>query len=178
MQENLDAGSAEKAESGSGKNKTVAKSVTFEDILAKDGRIVYKTKGVSMLPMLHQNRDLVIIVTPQGRLKKYDVALYRRGGRYVLHRVIGVNTGSYAIRGDNTYAVETVPDAAVIGVLKAFVRKGRQHDVTDKDYLLYVRFWCAVYPVRAFLVRGRRLAVRAARKLGLVPVLKKILRRE
>ena len=43
-------------------------SVTFEELLEKDGRLVYKTKGVSMLPMLHQNRDLVIIQVPSSRL--------------------------------------------------------------------------------------------------------------
>ena len=35
-----------------------------------------------MLPMLRQNRDLVVIAPPQGRLQKYDVALYRRGSAY------------------------------------------------------------------------------------------------
>ena len=52
---------------------------TFEEILSKDGKLVYKTKGVSMNPMLYQNRDLVVIVPVKERLKKYDVALYRRG---------------------------------------------------------------------------------------------------
>ena len=78
---------------------------TFEDILARDGRLVYKTRGVSMEPMLRQNRDLVVIRVPGSRLKKYDVALYKRGKDYVLHRVIGVADGHYLIRGDNNYAV-------------------------------------------------------------------------
>ena len=61
-------------------------SVTFEEILATQGRLIYKTKGVSMLPMLRQDRDLVHIVPPAGRLKKYDVAFYRRidGNKTVL----------------------------------------------------------------------------------------------
>lgn len=52
---------------------------SFEELLEKDGRLVYKTRGVSMNPMLYQNRDLVVIEPPAGRLDKYDVALYRRG---------------------------------------------------------------------------------------------------
>ena len=36
---------------------------TFEEILSRDGRLIYKTRGVSMQPMLYQNRDLVIIET-------------------------------------------------------------------------------------------------------------------
>ena len=58
-------------------------SMTFEDILARDGKLVYKTRGVSMEPMLRQNRDLVVIRVPSSRLKKYDVALYKRGDNYV-----------------------------------------------------------------------------------------------
>ena len=140
-------------------------SVTFEELLEKDGRLVYKTKGVSMLPMLHQNRDLVIIQVPSSRLKKYDVALYRRGENYVLHRVIGFGNDCYLIRGDNTYSVETVPEQAVIGVLTAFVRKGKQRKVTDPRYLVYVHIWCRIYPLRSCYVRARRLAGRVVRRL-------------
>ena len=139
---------------------------TFEEILEKDGKLVYKTKGVSMNPMLYQNRDLVVIEVPKGRLKKYDVALYKRGKSYVLHRVIGVNEdGTYSIRGDNTYSIETVPESAVIGVLTAFVRDGQQHQVTDSDYQRYVKAWCAAYPLRSFYVHLKWRARSAAKKI-------------
>ena len=142
-------------------------SVTFEEILAKDGKLVYKTRGVSMLPMLHQNRDLVIIEVPEGRLRPMDVALYRRGANYVLHRVMEDTGDGYLIRGDNTYALETVPDEAIIGVLTSFVRKKKHISCTDPHYLRYVRFWNAIYPLRHFLNRCRRFAGRTTRKLGL-----------
>ena len=148
---------------------------SFEDLLARDGRLVYKTRGVSMEPMLRQDRDLVVIQAVSSRLKKYDVAFYRRGRDYVLHRVIGVEDGYYRIRGDNTYAVETVPDSAVLGVLTAFRRKGKQHQVTERGYRLYARCWNALYPLRHAWVRLRRLAVRIARKLGILPLLKRML---
>lgn len=151
--------------------------MTFEELLARDGRLVYRTRGVSMEPMLRQNRDLVNIRVPASRLEKYDVALYRRGRDYVLHRVVGVEPDHYLIRGDNTYAIEHVPDSAVIGVLTGFQRKGRRHEVTEPGYRLYACFWHGVYPLRALFVRCRRLAVRAARKTGLLPVIKKLLGR-
>ena len=150
----------------------------FEDLLQKEGRLVYKTKGTSMEPMLRQNRDLVIIEVPSARLQKYDVALYTRGDQYVLHRVIDVEDGYYNIRGDNTYAIEQVPFDAVIGVLKSFKRKGKRHDVSERGYRFYVRFWNAIYPLRTLWKRMRRLLIKAARKLGLIPILKKILLRK
>ena len=96
---------------------------TFEEVLEKDGRLVYKTRGVSMLPMLHQNRDIIVIVPLKRRLKKYDVVLYKRGSSYILHRIVGVRDEEYLIRGDNTYRLEHVPQETVIGVLTGFVRK-------------------------------------------------------
>lgn len=150
---------------------------TFEELLKKEGKLIYKTRGVSMLPMLHQNRDLVVIVPQAERLKKYDVALYRRGSSYVLHRVIDVKNEYYLIRGDNTFRMEKVPDSQVIGVLIAFVRNGKQYKVTDKRYQIYVRLWNAIYPLRSCYVFCRRMAVRAARKMGILPIIKKVLRR-
>ena len=138
---------------------------TFEDLLEQDGRLVYKTKGSSMRPLLRQDRDLVVIYKPEGRLKRYDVALYRRGPAYVLHRVIEVRDGYYLIRGDNTYALEHVPDEAVIGVLTAFNRKGKYHEVTERGYRFYVHAWDALYPARRVAIGGLRFAKRAARKL-------------
>ena len=142
-------------------------SASFEEILARDGVLVYKTSGVSMKPMLRQNRDLVTVRTPSSRLKRFDVALYRRGGDYVLHRVIKVRDGHYLIRGDNTFKLENVPDDAVIGVLTDFVRKGKEHGVTERGYRAYVRVWNLIYPFRALFARLRGIAGRAARKLGI-----------
>ena len=140
---------------------------SFEELLHKDGKLVYRTRGVSMLPMLHENRDLVIIRVPSSRLKKHDVALYRRGTDYVLHRVIGVEEGGYRILGDNTYNVERVAESDVIGVLTEFVRRGRTIPVTDRRYLAYVRFWRGIYPLRKAVVSCLRAAAKAARRMGL-----------
>lgn len=151
---------------------------TFEELLAKDGKLVYKTKGCSMLPLLRQDRDLVIIEVPSSRLKPLDVALYKRDSNYILHRVIRVEDGYYLIRGDNTYALETVPDTAVLGVLAGFQRNGKQVSVSNRLYRLYSRIWNILYPLRFFCVCIRQAAVRFARRLGILPIIKKAVRRE
>lgn len=152
--------------------------VTFEEILKRDGVLVYRTRGVSMEPMLWQNRDLVVIRVPENRLRPLDTALYRRGSDYILHRVIGVADDHYLIRGDNTYMIERVPADAVIGVLTEFRRKGKTYSVMDKTYRCYAHFWNSIYSVRAFCWRGRNRAVKTARRLGVLPLLKKALRHE
>ena len=149
---------------------------TFEEILSRDGRLVYKTKGFSMQPMLYQNRDLVIIETFEGHLKPYDVALYKRGRQYVLHRVLSLGDGVYYIRGDNTYSIETVPEANVLGVLTAFVRNGKQHQVTERGYRFYSRFWHAIYPLRVFRLRFKSRLRKLLVKLGLLEPVKAVLK--
>ena len=101
-----------------------------------------------MKPLLHQNRDLVTIETTDERLKPLDVALYKRGDSYVLHRVIEVKDGYYLIRGDNTYMLEKVPDEDILGVLTGFMRKGKQHSVEEESFKRYSRVWNDIYPVR------------------------------
>ncbi len=152
-------------------------SKVFEDLLSKDGQFIYKTQGKSMEPMLRQNRDLVIIQVPSSYLKKYDVAFYKRENKYVLHRVIGVKDDYYQIRGDNTYSVEKVPFESVIGVLKSFKRKDKMISVTNKWYQLYSKIWLFLYPVRFFLIFIYRSAVKFARIIGILPLLKRLLRK-
>lgn len=140
--------------------------MSFEEILKRDGKLCYSVRGTSMLPMLRQDKDLVVIQAAGGkRLAPLDVALYKRGEQYVLHRVISVKEGGYMIRGDNTYTPEYVPEDQVLGVLRSFVRDGREYAVTDPRYLGYARFWCAVYGLRFILFRCRRVVSRLRRRL-------------
>ena len=57
--------------------KNMEKS-TFEQELERKGNITYTCRGISMLPLLRQKRDLFTITKKQGRCRKYDVALYKR----------------------------------------------------------------------------------------------------
>ena len=151
---------------------------SLEDILRRDGTLVYKTRGTSMKPLLRQNRDLVIVCIPDARLKKNDVALYRRGEQYVLHRVIRVLSDHYLICGDNTFSLENVPDSAVIGVMEGFKRKGREYKTTDRGYLCYVWLWTFLYPLRYIWFHMTRFLKAISRKIGLTQLVKRLLRYE
>ena len=127
---------------------------TFEEQLAKNGKLIYTNKGDSMMPLIKQDRDLLVIEPVHGRLKKYDVPLYRRdSGQYVLHRILKVRENDYVICGDNRWSKEYgIEDRHIIGVLTAVIRNGKEIKVTDWKYLMYVHLWCDIYPVRAFIV--------------------------
>ncbi len=139
---------------------------SIEEILADEGRLVYSNVGDSMLPLIRQGRDLVVIERVSGRLKKYDVPLYRRdGGQYVLHRVLKVRQDDYVLCGDNRWRRETgVTDRHVRGVLTAVVRDGKELPVTDRRYRLYVHLWCDLFPLRAFLLMAIHVLRRKRKK--------------
>ena len=121
-----------------------------------------------MWPLIRQGRDLLLISRkPEGRLKKYDVPLYKRdSGQYVLHRILKVQKEDYIICGDNRWQRETgISDRHIIGVLTAVIRDGKKLPVTDWRYRLYVHLWCDLFYLRAFLFRCRDLIKRIKRKL-------------
>lgn len=123
---------------------------TFEKELERKGTITYTCKGVSMLPLLRQKRDLFTVTKRQGRCKKYDVALYRRAdGAYVLHRVVKVCEDGYVILGDNCLNKEYgIKDEDILGVMTSFVRDGKEYSVDAWLYRVYVKVWYALYPIR------------------------------
>ncbi|MBQ8884987.1 MAG: S24/S26 family peptidase [Clostridia bacterium] len=125
----------------------------IEDVLEREGKYVGPTTGVSMLPMLKTGRDSIVVLKKTARLSPYDVALYRRGEAYVLHRVLKLTETGYIIRGDNCYADEIVPEEAVIGVLTEYFRGDKHILCTDKRYLKYAKRRVRNYPVRRFFKR-------------------------
>lgn len=134
----------------------------FEDVIERDGRLIYTCIGDSMYPLIRQSRDLLVIEKTNGRLKKYAVPLYKRdNGQYVLHRIIKVRNGDYVICGDNRYCKEYgITDRHIIGVLTAVVRNGKEISMTDWRYLLYVHLWCDFFPIRAFLLKVKSISQR------------------
>ena len=131
---------------------------TFEDELERTGKIIYTNVGDSMMPLLREKRDLVIIKKVEKPLKKYDVPLYKRdSGQYVLHRILKVRKQDYVICGDNRYREETgITDNHIIGVLDGIVRDGKEIFVSNWKYKIYVHLWCDFFWIRAFILMMKR----------------------
>lgn len=139
--------------------------------LAAGHDVRFSPQGVSMLPMLRQNIDSVVLSPLPRQLHKYDLPLYRRAdGKYVLHRIIRAGE-TYTCMGDNQFEPEPgVTHGQMIAVVTAFYRGGRKISVTDPGYRLYCRLWRWSCPARhcwrvcrRFVQRCRRSA---RRRLG------------
>jgi len=138
----------------------------IEDVLKEDGIFVSTTAGVSMYPMLRNRKDTIIIETYKGRLKKFDVPLYKRESRYILHRIIEVLPDAYVIRGDNCEQKEYgITDADILGVLTGFYRGSKRVDMNGLGYKFYVHFWHHTFLIRRLFVRVKKKAGRIYRFL-------------
>ena len=138
---------------------------SFEEVLEQNGVLAYTNVGTSMMPLLRQGLDVIELrkKEPGERCKKYDVVLFRRGERYILHRILRVRKNDYLIVGDHCFEKEFVPDERVIGVLVGIVRDGKQVGVGDLRYRAYVHLWCDFYPIRAAILRLKAFLKRKKR---------------
>ena len=112
-------------------------------------------RGVSMLPMLRQGIDSVVLSAVPEKLQKYDLPLYQRDdGKYILHRIVGAGE-TYTCIGDNQFVAETgIRHDQMIALVTGFYRGETYHSVEEPGYRLYCRFWHYSRPVRHFWRRG------------------------
>ena len=139
---------------------------SIEQVLKEVGFIVTEFKGTSMNPLLKSGRDKVFISAPKNRLKKRDIALYKRAnGMYVLHRVYKVLSSSYVFWGDNQTVLEYgVRDEDILGVCEGYY-KGEKYVEFKKSFKckIYGAFWCSFVWLRKFLNLFRRAFIKIKR---------------
>lgn len=141
---------------------------TIEAEIKKHGTGIFTNVGDSMMPLLRQRRDIIHISKAEGRLKKYDVPLYKRdNGQYVLHRILKVRDNDYLICGDNRTGIEEgITDRHIIGVMTGVSRDGKFLSVEDKRYRLYVLLWGGRRSYRIFFLRLKALTKRLFKGKG------------
>ena len=111
----------------------------YARVLEEQGVVIVNPKGISMLPLIKEATDSVVLKKPDRPLKKLDVVAYRRpNGTSVLHRIIKVKDGRYDINGDNLASIErNVPHDWIFGIMVGVYQGDRYIDVNDKEYIKY-----------------------------------------
>lgn len=141
----------------------------IETYLKRFGTFTYRFSGVSMLPLLRQNRDdFTVRAVEHGEIPaKGDVILFKDElGRYILHRVIRVDGATVTTRGDNCRTVDRPIDSSrILGIMTGYMRNGREHAVTDTGYRLYSAIIRCSTPIRLAYKNARRLAGMALRRM-------------
>lgn len=145
--------------------KPNAQFYTFEELLDKDGFFLYTNVGYSMMPLLRQKKDIIEIKKKSSeRYKKYDVVLYKRGKKYILHRILKVLPDRYVVAGDhNTFLDPPVTDDMILGGMTRVIRDGKSIAPDNFWYKVYVHLWCDFYPIRVFLLKVKPFVYRCLR---------------
>ena len=133
--------------------------------LDKYGVFASGTLGRSMRPLFREGKDVVIVGKCSAPPKKYDVVMYGRTGKCVLHRVIRKKQDMNIIRGDNTYTLEYIHDDEILGILMEFNRGKKHHTVNERGYRIYSIVWNFIYPLRHMIVFLKFLPRRVWRKI-------------
>ncbi|MCQ2426094.1 MAG: S24/S26 family peptidase [Lachnospiraceae bacterium] len=113
----------------------------FENEIQKSGYLVFTNEGDSMMPLLREHRDIVVIRRPEDTPKKNDVVLFKRpDGSYALHRIVKCcGLGQYRIVGDNRTKAETVFEEWIIGILTEIIKDGKHLTVESDEYRAYMK---------------------------------------
>ena len=135
---------------------------TFEQIIEKDGVLVYRNVGDSMLPMIKQGRDVIVIEKISAPLKRLDIPLYKReSGQYVLHRILKCRKDGYVMCGDNRFVEEYgVKDDQVIGILTKIVRNGKEISIYSRANRFYAHLICDFFFVRKCILMIKRAVIK------------------
>lgn len=138
----------------------------IEEVLASGGEFRMYPKGTSMLPLIVQKRDSVILRRNFDiPAKKHDIAFYRRtNGQFVLHRVMKIcNDGTYTMCGDNQLSLEKgICPEQIIGYVSGLYRNDKEIKMDGFRYSFYV-FWWTKMPVRRIGFFMRRVKNKLAR---------------
>lgn len=131
---------------------------TIQEVLETGGVFQIYPKGTSMLPLLRQKKDSVVLAAPHFPIAKGEIILYqRKNGHCVLHRIVGKQPDSYICCGDNQTQLEYgITESQIIAVVESIFRGERKLQKSNLGYRCYLFFWQFFF-IRRVVWKLRRL---------------------
>lgn len=120
-------------------------------VISSGGEFRLFHKGTSMMPLLRQGKDSVVLVAPND-IKKNDILLYKRAnGQFVMHRAIKIKKDEYIMCGDNQYEHERgIKKENILAKVKGIYRGDVYFETNNTEYQKYVK---RKLPVRRAKIR-------------------------
>lgn len=117
------------------------------EVIAQGGSFRFYPRGTSMLPMLVEGEDSVLLAAAKD-IAVGDVLFYRRdNGAFVLHRLIDLHGDKLTMCGDHQRALEYgVRREQVLARLVGFYKGEAYHSVEDAEYRAYARKMVKRFP--------------------------------
>ena len=132
----------------------------IDEVLGSGGEFRLYPKGTSMLPLIREGRDSVMLKRNSDcSVKKHDIVLYKRKNEaFVLHRILKIEKdGSYVMCGDNQDRLErNINKEQLYGYVSGIFRDDKYSAVSSWAYRIYVALWCFM-PLRRICFLGRRV---------------------
>ena len=120
------------------------------------GSVKFRVKGNSMMPLLRNGKDEVVVGPyDKEELKLFDVILFRQTDRYVLHRIIQKRDSRYLMQGDGGCRFyEECEDTDIIGVVRKVCRpSGKKIETDSMCWRLESRLWLGLGGCRGMVLR-------------------------
>ncbi len=139
----------------------------IKEQLESGGNVKLPITGTSMLPLLVQGRDFVVLTICE-KAKINDIIFYRRdNGQFVLHRIIDIDESGYVLCGDNQWVKEYgIKDHNIIGVVTEIHRNGKAIHIDDKKYIKYYKRWLKLLPIRKPIIKLMTILRAIKRKMS------------
>ena len=116
--------------------------------------VTLPVNGNSMLPFIIGGRESVILQQP-SHLDVGDVVLaWVKGGYYVVHRIIAIDSDAVTLMGDGNLAITEQCGKSDIKALVTHVvdANGRRHEIDSQWRRCAARLWWHLRPIRRYLL--------------------------
>ena len=140
-------------------------SYKFEEVLDKDGELIFTNVGYSMYPLIKEREDVLRIVK-SDTYKKGDVVLYKSEiDHYVLHRILKIKKDKVILAGDyNYFKDKPITKDKILGVLRSITKKDGKIIDLSKDKKTRRFFYTNFFYIKAFFqMVGKFLHLRRAK---------------
>ncbi len=113
-----------------------------------------KLRGFSMRPFLEDKRDTAVMKKAAKVVCGEPVLAEIAPGRYVLHRIVGIDGDNVTLLGDGNLTTEHCRKSDVKAQIIGFYRKGRKElDLIEgRKWRTYSKVWMHLRPVRRYLL--------------------------
>jgi len=117
-------------------------------------RVTFPVKGYSMLPFIIGGKESVDLVKPEDLQVGHVVLAWVEGCRYVVHRIIKIESNQVVLMGDGNIAgVEhcLLSDVAALAV-NVVTPAGKHHDLYAPWRIKASRLWWRLLPIRRWIL--------------------------
>ena len=135
---------------------------SFEEVLSKDGELIFTNVGYSMYPLIKQREDVLRIIKTDT-YKRGDILLYKSEiDHYVLHRVLKIKKDKIILAGDyNYWKDKPITKDKVLGKLISITKKDGTLIDLSKDKKARKFFYTNFFYIKAFFqIIGKILHIR------------------